>query len=116
MERYLILVIVVAVIGVTTQKKDGQCANFRERIIPSITTSEKSEDPIDISTSYTQFKPAAGVIHEKKTYEDLVYRNSIRKMIKNWHSHQDKMSGSTNPRILYNILRTLPMGEPYFIE
>jgi len=117
MERYFIFIIVVTVISVPTQKKDVPGTNFidtqrNERIIPTA-TFESSPDLIDVLAPYTQLRTIAEVIHEKKSYEVIVYRNSIRKMIKNWHSRLDNMPGSANPRVFYNILRSLLLTEPY---
>jgi len=117
MERYFIPIIVVTVIGVTTQKKDGPGTNFigsqhNERATPAFTASENSAD---VLTSYTRVKTIAEVIQEK-TYKATVYESSIPKMIKNWCSYTDKTPGGTNPCIFYNILRSSPVGEPCFLE
>jgi len=70
MERYFILIIVVTVISVPTQKKDVPGTNFidtqrNERIIPTA-TFESSPDLIDVLAPYTQLRTIAEVIHEKK--------------------------------------------------
>jgi len=88
MERYFLLIIVVTLVGVTTQKKNGQEANFRstlpkERgVTAGITTRESNAGYTNILKRYTKFKT----------------------------------SGGTNPRTLFNILRSPPMSEPYFIQ
>jgi hypothetical protein len=121
MERYFLLTIVVTLVGVTTQKSEQE-ANFRStqlkerRVIAAITTCENSADYTDILTPYTKFKTSAWVVYEKEVYRATAYKNSEQKMIKSRRRRVNEMPGSTNPRILYNILRSLPMGEPYFIQ
>ena len=121
MERYFLLIIVVTLVGVTTQK-NGQEANFRSTLLKErgaialITTCEKIADYTGILTPYSKFKTPAGVVNEEKIYESTAYKNNVQKSIKNWRRQVNKLPASTNPRILYNILRSLPMGEPYFIQ
>lgn len=57
----------------------------------------------------------AGVITHKKNAEEANF-NGVQQLIKNWRRYAIKMPGSTNPRIVFNILRNLPLGEPYFTQ
>ena len=95
MERYFILLIIVTLIGITTQKKDKQEAGCS-----------------DIAASCTILKTSAGpagdTIFDAPSYKDCVQKN-----IKNSHTRVNKMGGDIDPHILYPVL---PIGESYYLE
>jgi hypothetical protein len=121
MERYFILVIAVTLAGVITQKKDAEEANFHgvqqrnSKIIAAVTPSGSSTDHSYPPVTLYKFKTSGEVLPGKKI-QASISKESIQQMIKNWRRHANKMPGSTNPRILFNRLRTLPLDEPYFIQ
>jgi hypothetical protein len=113
--------IIVTLVGVTVQKKNTRERNFwgvpqEERKMIAATPCEDGAAYTDIRTSYTKFKTSSDVVNEEKIPEMVANKNSIPKNVKSWRGRLYKMPGSTNPRTLYNILRPLPMGEPYFIQ
>jgi hypothetical protein len=119
MERYFILMIAVTLVGVTVRK------NRRETDSCSIRQEERKMIPIpcenglnytNVLTTYIKLKTSSDVVIEAKSYEIVANKNSIQKIIKSWTRRVNKMSRSTNPRVLFNILSTLPMGEPCFIQ
>jgi hypothetical protein len=95
MERYFILLIIVTLMGITTQRKDK-----RELGCP------------DIPASYTKVKTSAGAADDKM-YEASSYKDCVQKNIKNSSTQVNKVGGDINPHILYTVL---PMGESYYIE
>jgi hypothetical protein len=120
MERCLIIVIVVALAGITIQKKNWKYAKRsqrEERRMPeAIAEYESSPACTGALTIYSQLKTSPEVFNEADVFETNVFKNRIQKNVKNWPAKVNKLTHSTNPRVLFNILRSLPMGEPYFIE
>ncbi len=122
MERYVILMIAVTIAGVITQQKNAGGVNFDGpprkdgKIIAAIATCENCTDHSHIFASYSQFKVSTGVLPEKEICQTTICKKSVQKIIKNWRRDLNKMSGSTDPGILFNNLRPLPVGEPYFIH
>jgi hypothetical protein len=122
MERYFILAIAVTLVAVTTPKKNRQEARFcntqqeERRSIASVATCDDGADFADILSSYTTFKATAGVFSGKRVYKATSYKNSVREFIKKGPMQVNKWTGCTNPRVLYNVLQSVPMGEPYYIE
>ena len=121
MERYFILMIIVTLVGVTVRKENRQETNFlntrmkEKKMIGSI-PGENSVSYTNFLTTYSKLKTSSDVVNEEKIYEIVDSKNSIQKIIKSWSRQVNKMSRSENPRILFNILSSLPMGEPYFIQ
>ncbi len=95
MVRYFILLIIVTVIGITTQKKNKQEAGC-----------------FDISASYSILKTSAGAADDK-IYQAASYKDCVRQNIKNSHRQVNKMGSEIDPHILYPVL---PIGESYYIE
>lgn len=120
MERYFILMIGVTLVGATAQKKtrETNSSSIRQgqRKIIAI-PCENSVNYPNVLTSYSKLETSSDVANEAKSYEIVVNKNSIEKLTKNWEqAGKLKMSRRTNPRVLFDILRPLPMGEPYFIQ
>jgi hypothetical protein len=92
MERYFILLIIVTLIGITTQRKDK-----RELGCPA---------------PYTKLKTSAGAAGDKM-YEAASYKDCVQKNIKNSRTQVNKVGRDIDPHILYTVL---PMGESYYIE
>lgn len=118
MERYFLLIIVVTLVGVTTQKKNGQEASFRSNllketvVIAAIATWESNAGYTDILRRYAKFKTSARDVNKEKIHEATASKNNIRKTIKNWRRQVNSVPGSTDPRTLFTILRSPPMSEP----
>ena len=121
MERYVILMIIVTLAGVAVQKKNRQettsWSTLQEggKMIAAI-PSENSVNYTNVLTTYSKFKTSSDVANEEKIYEIVASKNRIQKITKSWNRRANKMSCSANPRVLFNILCSLPMGEPYFIQ
>lgn len=111
MERHFILMIVVMLVGLTIHKKNRQETDFNltrrmeRNTVAAIGTCAGNSDYADVLMHTTE-----------QIYETATYKNSVQRIIKNSRRPANKLSGSTNPRSLFNILRSLPMGEPYYIQ
>ena len=121
MERYFILMIIVTLAGVTVQKKNIQETIYwstlqEERKMIAAIPCENSVNYTNVLTTYSKFKTSSDVVNEEKIYEIVAHKNRIQKITKSWNRRVNKMSCSANPRVLFNILRFLPIGEPYFIQ
>jgi hypothetical protein len=121
MERYFILMIIVTLIGVTVRKENRQEANFlntrmEEKKMIAAIPGENSVNYTNVLTTYSKFKTSSDVVNEEKIYEIVANKNRIQKITKSWSRRANKVSCSANPRVLFNILRSLPMGEPYFLQ
>ncbi len=121
MERYLILMIIVTLAGVSVQKKNrlettSWSTLQEERKMIAAIPCENSLNYTNLLTTYSKFKTSSDVVNEEKIYEIVANKNSIQKITKSWNRQLNKVSCSANPRVLFNILRSLPMGEPYFIQ
>ena len=119
MERYFILMIIVTLAGVTVQKKNRQETTswstlLEERKMIAAIPCENSVNYTNVLTTYSKFKTSSDVVNEEKIYEIVANKNRIQKIT--WNKRVNKMSCSANPRVLFNILRSLPIGEPYFIQ
>jgi hypothetical protein len=113
--------IIVTLAGVTVQKKNRQETTFwstpqEERKMIATIPHENSVNYTSFVTTYSKFKTSSDVVNKEKIYEIVANRNSIQKITKSWSRRVNKMSCSANPRVVFNILRSLPMGEPYFIQ
>lgn len=95
MVRYFILLIIVTLIGITTQKKNKQEAGCS-----------------DIPASYPILRTSAGAA-DNKIYQAASYKDCVQKNIKNSRTQVNKIGSDIDPRILYSVL---PMGESYYIE
>jgi hypothetical protein len=87
-----------------------------ERKMIAAIPCENSVDYTNVLTTYSKFKTTSDVVNEENIYEIVANKNRIQKITKSWNRQVNKMSCSANPRVLFNILRSLPMGEPYFIQ
>jgi hypothetical protein len=120
MERYFLLIIVVTLVGVTIQKKNGREANFRSNllketvVIAAITPRECNAGYTDILKRYTKFKTSARVVNKEKIQEATASKNNIRKTTKTWRTQVNSVPGSTDPRTLFAILRSPPMNGTLF--
>jgi hypothetical protein len=116
MERYFLLMIVGMFTGFTihhekrTEIKSGVS---KRNIIATLTKCKNTAQYADF-TIYSKFETSASAVSIEDIYE--VPGKNVQKIIKNWPRRANKMAGSTNPRILFNVLRSLPVGEPYFIQ
>ena len=121
MERYFILMIIVTLGGTTVQKKNRQetiswSTLQEERKMIAAIPCENSVNYTNVPTTFSKFKTSSDVVNEEKIYEIVANKNSIQKITKSRSRRVNKMSSSANPRASFNILRSLPMGEPYFIQ
>ena len=120
MERYFILMIAVTLVSVTVQKhtrETNSCGIRQEETkMSAAMPCENGLNYTNVLTTYSKLKTSSGVVNEAKSYEIVANKNSIQKIIKSWTRRVSKMSRSTNPQVLFNILSTLPMREPYFIQ
>lgn len=118
MERYFILMVVAMLVGAT--EKNKQVAHSRSSYQQETRTfaTVQLENSMDHASAYsinTELETAWGVGDEARIYKSIV-NNSTPKIAKNWRGRVNKATCSANPRILFNILRSLPMGESYFIQ
>ncbi len=113
--------IIVTLVGFTIQKKKKQernleCISQEEIKMIAATPCEKGVNFTNVLTICDKFKILSKVVNEEKSYKLIANTNSIQKIIKNWSGRVNKMSCSANPRLLFNILRPLPIAEPYFTQ
>jgi|SRR6185295_3994587 len=116
MERYFILMLIAMLVGITKKNNhEPHSPNYQEEKGIIATPSQNNVDYADAHAIY-EFETLPGVGTEQRIYDIIVNNNSIPKIAKNWRRREHKATCSANPRILFNILRSLPMGEPYFIQ
>jgi hypothetical protein len=122
MERYLTLLIVVTLIGLMAMRKEGQqeCDLSRQtqqerKAATALATFETDANYPLILTSYTQFAGPGADVCQNGIYDSAVCKNNIQQMIKNCRGGVDQPR-KLNPRALFNILRSLRLGEPYLIQ
>ena len=120
MERYFILMIITMLtcIGIQTtnpQQTGLRGVNYSERkIAAAVAGSENPTHLAELLSPYRKLKTHVKLPNGKNVYHPTAFKHSIKKI--NWRRAANKMTSSTNPRVLFNILHTLPMGEPYFIQ
>jgi len=111
MERCFILVIVVVMAAVIIQKKNWEYTHPGQQeekgIAEAIAGYEGIPACADVPTTYSQLKTSPEVFNEANVAETNVFKNRIQKNVKNWPGKVNKLTHSTNPRILFNILRSL---------
>ena len=120
MERYFIIMLVAMLAGVTIEKEKRREAHSRifqqeEAMIATI-PSGINVGYADLHAIYVELETSWNVRNEERIYEIIVNNNSTPKIAKNSRRRGNKATCSANPRILFNVLRSLPMGEPYFIQ
>jgi len=114
MERYLTLLIVVTLLGLTAMQKESrqecdlnrQTQHERRAAMALATFGTDADYPL-ILTSYTQVAGPGVVASQNGTYDSAVCKNSIQQMIKNCRGGVDQRR-NLNSRALFNILLTAP--------
>ncbi|HEV8505421.1 MAG TPA: hypothetical protein VGQ53_08480 [Chitinophagaceae bacterium] len=86
MERYFILVMLVTLGPVITQKTNGTGANSRDiqQKEKTITTCQRNAKYFGILTSDTKINPQAVVVHKQRIYAATSYGSNAPKNMKNW--------------------------------
>jgi hypothetical protein len=120
MESYLTLVI-VTLPEVTIERKDQhdspdnpqqQERKIMAAMIPPATGVHRP----GIVMLNAQFKSTATFVGKTWISKPVVYKKRTQKMIIKYRGHINQMPGNPNPRAFFNILRSLPRGEPTLIQ